>query len=118
MSRKGSIDSKYSSSCDSLRSLVFSPSSESVSSVDSRSNSIDEINRTRSFSFDKDTHIIVDISNGLQKKDWFRPIRRRRERDQDIKKEKKVLTPVINYDYMNFIPIDDLNLKIELNENN
>lgn len=106
MSRKNSIDSKSSSSY------------ESLSSMDSRSHSIDESNKPRSFSFDKDTNIIIDISNGLQKKDWFKPIKKRRERDQNIKKEKKVLTPVINYDYMNFISIDDLNLKINLDQNN
>jgi hypothetical protein len=82
-------------------------SSESITSIDSRSYSTDK-SRSNSIEFSIETNIenftSIDLSNN--KNNWVIPIAKkepkRRKRDMHINNENISTTPVINYDYLNF----------------
>ena len=108
--RKYSITS-YSSS-ESINSIDSQAYSTDISRSTSRSNSLEkEITNKLMDSFDNSYNLFKKTN-----KSKFRfksicstkPIKIRRQRDQNIKKSEKVPTPVINYDYLNFNDYVDL----------
>ena len=95
---------------------VSSNSSESIATIDSRSYSTDK-SRSNSREFSIETNIenlySSDLSNN--KNIWVIPIakkqHKRRERDMPINQENISTTPTINYNYLNFKQIADIETK-------
>jgi hypothetical protein len=91
---------------------VCSNTSESSISIDSRSYSTD---KSRSNSIELNFDTAIDLSNNiiLDKTKWIIPIpiKKRRKRDEPLKHENVSTTPVINYEYLNFQQIINIESK-------
>ncbi len=104
-------------------SITSHSSNESINSIDSRAYSTDRtISTGTSGSIEKELNKLDDTfdnSCNLFKKtnkcqfrfrpiSLRRPVRKRRPRDQGINQKEKNPTPVVNYDYLNFVEYIDL----------
>lgn len=85
------------------KNSISSNSSESITTIDSRSYSTDK-SRSNSLELHVDITNITDLSNN--KNIWVIPIakkdHKRRKRDMPINQENISTTPIINYEYLNF----------------
>ena len=104
-------------------SITSHSSNESINSIDSHAYSTDRtISTGTSGSIEKELNKLDDTfdnSCNLFKKtnksqfrfrpiSLRRPVRKRRPRDQGINQKEKNPTPVVNYDYLNFVEYIDL----------
>ena len=109
--RKYSITSHSSNdSMNSIDSQAYSTDkSRSTSRSTSRSNSLEkEILNNLTDSFDNSYNLFKKTNKSQFR---FRPIglrKLRRQREQNINKREKILTPTVNYDYLNFSDYVDL----------
>lgn len=91
---------------------VCSNTSESSLSIDSRSYSTD---KSRSNSIELNFDTINDLSNNilLDKTKWIIPIpiKKRRKRDESLEHENISASPKINYEYLNFQQIVNVESK-------
>ena len=91
------------------KNSISSNSSESITTIDSRSYSTDK-SRSNSLELHVDITNITDLSNN--KNNWVIPIakkdHKRRKRDMHINQENISTTPIINYEYLNFQQFVDI----------
>ncbi len=94
------------------KNSISSNSSESITTIDSRSYSTDK-SRSNSLELHVDITNITDLSNN--KNNWVIPIakkdHKRRKRDMHINQENISTTPIINYEYLNFKEYVDIEEK-------